>query len=88
MLQGAPPPHSMEHPELPVQSTVQPPLGHLIVQLLLPPHERVDPVSRVIEQSLPPPHVTWLSTPVTSVHVLVPSQVDVQFEPHVPAHSD
>ncbi len=88
MWHDAASPHSTEHPELPVQSTVQPPFGHLIVQLLLPSHESVDPVSRVIEQSLPPPQVTWLFTPVTSVHSLVPSQVDVQFDPQAPSHTD
>jgi hypothetical protein len=43
---------------LPVQSTVQPPCGHLIVHELLPSHERVDPVSSVMAHSLPPPQVT------------------------------
>jgi hypothetical protein len=37
-------------------------------------------------QSLPPPQVTVLSTPVLIVHVLVPSQVELQFAVQLPAH--
>jgi hypothetical protein len=48
----------------------------------------LDPVSSVIVQVLPPPHVTWLSTPVVRVHSLVPAQLDVQFELQLPAHTD
>ena len=73
---------------LPVQSAVQPPFGHLIAQLLLPWHEIVDPVSSETLQSLPPPQVTVLFTPAESVQVLVPSHVEVQLEPQLPAHCD
>lgn len=86
--QAAPTPHSTLQPELPVQSAVQPPFGHWIVHLLLPWHESVDPVSSVILQSLPPPHVTWLLVPVTMVQSLVPAQLDVQFDPQLPAQTD
>jgi hypothetical protein len=58
MWHGEPGPHSTRQPALPVQSAVQPPLGHLISQVLLPWHDSVLPVSRVMVQSLPPPQVT------------------------------
>jgi hypothetical protein len=37
---------------------------------------------------LPPAQVTWLFVPVESVHELVPAQLDVQFEPQLPAQVD
>jgi hypothetical protein len=39
-------------------------------------------------QSLPPPHVTVLLLPVVRLQLLVPSQVDVQFDEHTPVHVD
>jgi hypothetical protein len=36
MWQASAPPHSTEQLELPVQSAVHPPFGHLMVQELLP----------------------------------------------------
>src|SRR5262249_47396556 len=86
--QTAVPPHSTEHDAPPLHSAVHPPFGHLIEQLLLPPHVTVDPVSTVTVQLLPPAHDTLLLVPVVSVHVLVPSQDEVQFDEHVPWHDD
>ena len=58
------PPHSTVQLVLPVQSAVQSPFGHLMTHVLLPSHDTVEPVSRDRVQSLPPPHVTVLFTPV------------------------
>ena len=58
------PPHTIVQPELPLQSPVQPPFGQLIVQVLLPVHATVEPVSTVTLHVLPPPQVTVLSVPV------------------------
>lgn len=88
MWHAVEPPHSTEHMVLPWQSTVQPPAGHLMAQVLLPVHVSVEPVPSEMLQSLPPPQVTVLFVPVVRLQVLVPSQVDVQFEEHVPAHVD
>jgi hypothetical protein len=82
------PPHTIVHPELPAQSPVQPPFGQLIVQLLLPVHATVEPVSTVTSHVLPPPHVTVLLVPVDTVQLLVPSQVVVQFELQLPTQVD
>lgn len=82
------PPHSTVHAVLPPHSAVQPPLGHLMVQLLLPSQVTFEPVSSVTAQVLPPEHDTVLLVPVSSVHWLVPAQLDVQFEPHDPSHTD
>jgi hypothetical protein len=87
-VQAAPAPHSIEHAVLPVQSTVQPPAGHLSAQVLLPWQLAVDPLPRVRLHVLPPPHVTVLFSPVSSVHSLVPLHVAVQFEVQLPTHSD
>jgi hypothetical protein len=72
--------HATVHDVLPVQSAVQPPFGHAIEQLLLPPHETVEPVSTFTSHVLPPLQVTVLFVPVERVQVLVPSHVDVQFD--------
>jgi hypothetical protein len=82
------PPHVTIHDELPVQSAVQPPFGQSIAQVLLPWQDTVEPVSTDTLQSLPPPQVTVLFTPVLSVHVLVPLHVDVQSDAQLPAHVD
>ena len=71
-----------------MQSAVQPPSGHRIVQLLSPEQESLEPVPIVMSQLLPPLHVTSLFTPVVSVHWLVPAQLDVQLAVQVPAHVD
>jgi len=68
-------PQTMVHPELPLQSAVQPPFGQLMVHVLFPVQPTVDPVSTVTSQVLPPPQLTVLFMPVESVHLLVPSQV-------------
>jgi hypothetical protein len=88
MWQAVVPPHSTVQPALPPHSAVHPPFGHLIVHWLLPVQESVEPVSRVTLQLLPPPHVTVLFVPVDSVHWLVPVQLDVQFDPQLPAQVD
>jgi hypothetical protein len=77
------PPQTTLHDAVPWHSAVQPPAGHAMLQALVPVHVSVDPVPRVTSHELPPPHVTVLLAPVWSVHVLVPSQVDVQPELHV-----
>jgi hypothetical protein len=82
------PPHSTVHPALPPHSAVHPPAGHLIVQVLLPVHARVEPAPSDAVQLLPPPQVTVLLVPVASWHVLVPVHVDVQFDPQLPSHVD
>jgi hypothetical protein len=88
MWQATVPPHVTMQEVLPVQSAVQPPFGQSIAQLLLPWQETVEPVSSESLQSLPPPQVTLLSTPVLRVQVLVPSQVEVQFAAQLPAQSE
>ena len=82
------PPHSIVQPALPWHSAVQPPFGQLIVQLLLPVHPIVEPVSSVTLHALPPPQLTVLLVPVDNVHVLVPVQLEVQFEPQLPTQFD
>jgi hypothetical protein len=83
-VQSAAAPHTIEHDELPAHSAVHPPLGQVIVHVLLPEHETVDPVSTDTAHVLPPPQVTVLFVPVETVHSLVPSHVVVQFEVHEP----
>ena len=79
-VQAAAAPQTIVQPELPAHAAVQPPLGQLIVQVLLPVHPTVDPVSTVTLQVLPPPQLTVLLVPADRVHVLVPLQFDVQFD--------
>ena len=50
------------HVVLPVQSRVQPPFGHSMLQVLLPPQLAVEPVPSVREQLLPPAHSTCSSS--------------------------
>jgi len=82
------PPHSTEQSVLPWQSRVQPPSGHLIAHLLLPVHVSVEPPPSEMLQSLPPPQVTELFVPVVRLHVLVPLQVEVQFDWQLPEQVD
>jgi hypothetical protein len=49
---------------------------------------RVEPVSSVMAQVLPPAHVTLLFVPVVSVHWLVPAQLDVQLDVQLPAQTE
>jgi len=88
ILHAAVPPHSTEQSVLPWQSTVQPPSGHLIAHLLLPVQVSVEPPPSEMLQSLPPPQVTVLFVPVVRLQVLVPLQVDVQFDWQLPEHVD
>jgi hypothetical protein len=85
MWHAAVPPHATTQDVLPVQSAVQPPFGQSMAQLLFPSQETVEPVSSESLQSLPPVQVTLLLTPVLSVHVLVPAQLDVQLAAQLPA---
>jgi hypothetical protein len=82
------PPQTIVQPVAPLQSVVQPPLGQSIVHVLEPVQSTEDPVSTVTSHVLPPPHVTVLFEPVDTVQLLVPSQVVVQFDRHVPWHDD
>jgi hypothetical protein len=85
----APPlPHTIVQAELPVQSAVQPPFGHVTLHVLLPPHETVDPVSTVTLHVLPPAHVTLLFVPAETVHLLVPAHDHVQFDWQLPLQAD
>jgi hypothetical protein len=81
-------PQTIVHPVLPWQSAVQPPFGQLMLQVLLPVQETVEPVSTVTVHLLPPPQVTLLFVPVESVHSLVPVQVDEHPSVHVPVQVD
>jgi hypothetical protein len=81
-------PQTIVQVALPWQSAVQPPPGQLSVQELLPVHDSVEPAPTLTLQVLPPPQLTLLSTPASRLHVLVPSQTVVQFEPHVPPQED
>jgi hypothetical protein len=85
IVQATAPPQTTLQPADPPHSAVQPPFGQVMVQVLLPRQLSFEPVSRVILQSLPPSHVTWLFTPVWSVHWLVPAQLEVQLEVQLPA---
>jgi hypothetical protein len=78
----------MEQAVLPPHAAVQPPFAHLRTHVLVPSHVAVEPVSSVSVQVLPPEQVTVLLIPVSIVHWLVPAQVDVQFELHVPSQTD
>ena len=88
MVQAALPPQSIAQSAVPSQFSVQPPCGQAISHLLVPVQVSVELAPRLMLQSLPPPHVTWLSLPVVRLHVLVPSHVDVQFEVQTPVHVD
>jgi hypothetical protein len=66
-----------------VQETLQPPLGHWIEQVLLPPHETVAAVPRVRLHWLPPVQVVVLEAPVVKLHWLCPSQVVVHEFPQL-----
>jgi hypothetical protein len=88
MVHGAVPPHWTTQADEPAHSAVHPPFGQSMVQELDPVHEIFDPVSRVSPHVLPPAQVTWLLTPVVSVHWLVPAQLETQFEVHVPPQTD
>ena len=73
---------------MPSQLIVQPPCGHWISHELVPVQVNVEPVPRLMLQSLPPPQDTVLFAPVVSVQLLVPLQVEVQFDVHVDTHVD
>lgn len=77
---GAAAPHSTVQVALPAHWVVQPPFGHFTLQVVLPWHSTVVPVSTLSLHVLPPPHVTLLFVPVESVHSLVPVHVEVQFD--------
>ena len=83
-MQGALSPQATVQLAAPVQSTVHPPAGQSIAQVLWPVHATADPVSTFALHVLPPPQVTVLSIPVESVQLLVPSHVVVQFDRQVP----
>jgi hypothetical protein len=84
-VHAAVPPQTTVQPAAPPHSIVQPPWGQAMWHVLSPEQVRVDPLSRVIAQVLPPAQVTWLSAPVLRVHSLVPLQLDVQFAVQVPS---
>jgi hypothetical protein len=86
--QAVVPPHWTVQLVAPWHSAVQPPFGQSIVQVLSPWHVMVDPMSSATWQLLPPAHVTWLFVPAESVQLLVPAQLDVQFDPQLPAQVD
>jgi hypothetical protein len=88
IVQGASSPQATVQLEAPVQSAVQPPLGHSIAHILFPVHAMVDPLSTFTLHVLPPPHVTALSIPVETVQRLVPSQRVVQLERQLPSQVD
>lgn len=73
---------------LPWQLVVQPPFGHVTLQVLLPVQLTVEPVSTSTSHLLPPSHETVLFVPVEIVHSLVPAQLEVQFDSHVPTQVD
>lgn len=58
------------------------------MHVLLPVHASFEPDPISTSQVLPPPQVTVLFVPVSSVHWLVPVQVEVQFDSQLPAHTD
>jgi hypothetical protein len=88
IVHAAVPPQTTVQPVLPWQSAVQPPFGQLMLHELLPVHDTVEPVSTVTVHDAPPPHVTVLLVPVEMLQLLVPVQVDVQFDVHVWLHVD
>jgi hypothetical protein len=63
-------------------------MGQSMVHLLSPRHVSREPVSSFTVQVLPPSQATSLLTPVSSVHWLVPAQVEVQSEVQVPVQDE
>jgi hypothetical protein len=65
---GVVPPHSTWQLELPVHATLQPPFGHWIEQVLLPPQLTVAAGPRMRLHRLPPLQVVVLDEPVVKLH--------------------
>jgi len=82
------PPQTTTQLDEPAQLAVQPPVGHVKVQLLLPLQETVDPEPTVTLHWLPPLQVTELFVPVETVQLLVPSHVVVQLDEQLPLQVD
>jgi hypothetical protein len=72
----------------PKQSALQPPVGHWMLQFVLPVHVSVEPAPIDTLASAPPVTVTLLSGPVSSEQLLVPEHVETQSAAHDPLQLD
>jgi hypothetical protein len=76
------------HEPLPMQSTSQPPRGHVTLQLLFPVHDAFVPAPAVKLHIVFPSHVTMPFAPVARLHVEPPLHVETHESPQLPAHCD
>lgn len=88
MVHEPPSPHATMHAAAPPHFEVHPPLGQLMVQVLLPVQSSVEPEPMSIVHALPPEHVTLESAPASSEQSLVPAHDATHPALQVPTHVD